>query len=133
MIRTILLAVVLAVASCQDMRAADTLDTVNAMRAYVGLRPFQRDGNLSQGAEVIAQQMARQRRTGHMGWHRRYGARAEGTGMRSGSDPRGYRFLACYTADGHPRCTISRGQYSYAGASSVVGRDGRTYYVLLLR
>jgi len=118
---------------CAHALAADALQSVNAMRAYVGLQPFAQDPNLSYGAEVIAQTMARQRRTGHMGWHKRYGARAEGTGMRSRPDPHGYRFLACYTADGHPSCKISRGQYRYAGASSVVGRDGRTYYVLLLR
>ena len=131
--RIVLIALMLILLCQQASRAADTLHTVNAMRAYVGLRPFTPDPNLAQGAEVIAQQMASTRRSGHIGWHKRFGARAEGTGMRSGADPNGFRFLACYSADGHPSCRISHGQYHFAGASSVVGRDGRTYYVLLLR
>ncbi len=127
--RVLLLAVSVATVFCcpcddSSAVAADTLYALNVMRAHTGRRPYTQDPRLQYGAEAIAQEMARRRITGHIGWHRRFGARAEGTGRRSIADHRGHRFLACYSA--------SR-RYRHAGAASVVGRDGRTYYCLLIR
>ena len=104
--------------------AADVLQSLNVMRRSYGLPPYLPDPRLAQGAETICHTMARQGRSGHIGWHTRFGARAEGTGNRSITDPLGRRFYACYSA--------SR-RFRYAGASAVVGRGGRTFYTLILR
>lgn len=101
---------------------ADALPWLNAQRAAVGLPPYIQDPALQAKAERDCQIRANRGRSGHLGGSLSPG-RAEGVGMRGGSDPEGRRFLSCLQASQ---------RYRYAGAAVVVGRGG-TYYQLLLR
>lgn len=112
----------LLLAACGVAHGNDALPWLNAQRAAVGLPPYQQDPRLQAKAERDCQIRASRGRSGHLGGSLSPG-RAEGVGMRGGSDPEGRRFLSCLQASQ---------RYRYAGAAVVVGRGG-TYYQLLLR
>lgn len=89
---------------------------VNAIRARRGLQPFIEDPALTAVAYRKASMQARRGRMFHPGGSMG-GARYEGVGV-------GSRFSACYL--------FSQGS-RYAGAATVVGRNGRRYHCLLIR
>lgn len=121
----LLLAILLALGAASSLPAhgADALQCVNSRRAMIGLPPLVHDPQLFVLAERESLLQAQRGRMGHILGAPRP-ARAAGVGMQSRSDPQGRYFQSCYAA--------SR-SYQYAGASVVVGRDGRTYYTLMLR
>lgn len=102
---------------------AECLEMCNARRALLGLFPLQYDIALSELAEREAQAQASKRRMGHVNGCPSP-ARNAGVGYTSRSDYQGRYFNSCYC--------ITR-SHRYAGAAVVVGRDGRTYYALMVR
>ena len=102
---------------------ADVLHNVNVRRSYLGLPPFIHDPRLTQLAERESNIQASRGRMGHYSGCPSP-ARGAGVGYTSYRDPTGRRFQSCYAATR---------KYRYAGASAVVGRNGRTYYTLMLR
>lgn len=108
--------------------AVDSLAEVNAMRARRGLRPFIPDPLLTQGAMACADARASRRLHAHTGNDFAYlppGAHARAGGCEGGSWGYGaeQEWSTC--------CTFEN--YTYAGAASVVGPDGKRYMQLFVR
>ncbi len=98
---------------------ADELDEVNAKRAQRGLPAFQRDAGLTQAARSAATYRAERLMFDHTANDFQFlpaGSTASEAGCAAYPPQDG--FLAC--------CLNSR--YIYAGAASVVGRDGRAFH-----
>lgn len=106
---------------------SDALAEVNAKRASRGLRPYQFDAGLTQAARACAQHRADRLMFGHvMGGMGDFqfvppGTRCDATGC--AAYPPSMGFLACAVYD----------NYRYAGAATVIGRDGRAYHSLFVR
>ena len=97
---------------------------VNAQRAARGLRPFVHDPLLTQAAEACASHRAGRFLFGHTANDFQFlpaGAVAHAAGC--AAYPASYGFMAC--------CTYE--DYHYAGASSVMGADGKMYHHLFVR
>jgi hypothetical protein len=102
----------------------DALDELNAMRAARGLRPYIRDNNLTRAAIGAALYRAERRIFGHCPndfVHVPNGSSASAAGC--AAYPAEDGFLACCMFD----------SYTYAGAYSVKGADGRMYHHLFVR
>ena len=102
---------------------SNSLASLNANRAARGLYPLASAGDLQIQAEREAVIRAQRGISGHLPGGAAPG-RAEGVGVRSGSDHWGQRFLTCF---------MDTRKYRYAGAATAVNRRGRSFYVLLLR
>lgn len=103
---------------------ADALDQVNAQRAARGLPAYLRDGGLSLAAENAAQYRAANRLFGHCSNDFAFlppGSTADAAGC--AAHPPSYGFLACAVYDG----------YQFAGAATIIGRDGLAYHHLFVR
>ena len=96
--------------------SGSALAEVNMLRAQRGLAPFIEDASLSTVAYQKASIQANRGAMGHPGGSLG-GARYEGVGM-------GSQFVSCYLYSNVGR---------YAGAASVVGRNGQRYHCLLIR
>jgi hypothetical protein len=97
---------------------------VNAKRAARGLRPFQHDPLLTIAAEACAAHRAQHRLFGHSANDFQFlpaGAKANAAGC--AAYPASYGFMACCVYD----------SYTFAGAASVTGPDGRVYHHLFVR
>lgn len=102
---------------------ADALAQVNAQRAARGLRPFLRDEGLSQAANRCAAFRARHGLFGHTGNDFSFVVGGGASAAGCAAYPASYGFMAC--------CTYEN--YTYAGAASVVGADGRSYHHIFVR
>jgi len=110
-------------------QATDALDEVNAQRAARGLKPYIRDENLTQGAMAAAKFRADRLMFGHTASdHAHLPARTferfRLTNIAAGcaAYPKSYGFMACAVYD----------NYTYAGAATVTGRDGKRYCQLFV-
>ena len=100
------------------------LAEVNALRAARGLRPFLHDSGLTQAAQAAASWRAANHVQGHASNDFSFlppGASATAAGCAANGPEWG--FMACCVYDG----------YTWAGAASVVGADGRRYCHLFVR
>lgn len=102
--------------SSESTTPESAMDEVNAIRAQQGLPEFIEDPSLTAVAYSKAAIQANRGAMGHPGGSMG-GARYEGVGM-------GYRFTTCYLYSNAGR---------YAGAATVVGRNGQRYHCLLIR
>jgi hypothetical protein len=107
------------------VRGDDALAEVNATRAQRGLRPYQPDPLLHQAAVACAKQRAARLISGHLPEsdfsYLPSGASAAAAGCAAWTSDWGWG--SCCTFD----------NYSYAGASWVMGQDGRRYMHLFVR
>lgn len=104
-------------------KSEDALDRVNAQRAARGLPAFVRDANLTAAAEACASHRATYLLFGHSANDFAFlpaGTSADAAGC--AAYPSDYGFMAC--------CTYE--SYRFAGAASVVGRDGKVYHHLFV-
>ena len=99
------------------------LDEVNAKRAARGLRPFVHDPLLTAAAERCAAFRATQRMFGHTSNDFAFLLGASASAAGCAAYPASYGFMACCVYDG----------YTYAGAATVVGPDGRSYHHIFVR
>lgn len=105
----------------------DALDEVNAARARRGLRPYLRDAGLTQAAQSAATYRATHRIFGHvsggMGDFRFLppGSHASAAGCGALEPSWGFRSCAMFES------------WTYAGAATVRGADGRLYHHLFVR
>jgi hypothetical protein len=120
----------LVLSQSQTFAAVDGLQELNAKRASMRLRPFERDEVLSQAAAKAADYRAARHLEGHVWPHwegRRYvnindysflpaGARCESTGC-GAAEPRMWGWMTCCEDE----------DYRYAGAAWAWGRDGQRY------
>lgn len=104
---------------------SDALAEVNATRAQRGLRPYLPDPLLNQAAQACASQRASRMIQGHLPEsdfsYLPAGAHASSAGCAAWTPDWGWG--SCCTYD----------NYTYAGASWVMGRDGRRYMHLFVR
>ncbi len=122
MIRLFAIALLAGVAGTAS--ATDALDTVNAQRAQRGLPAYERDDALTVAAEQAATFRAHHGLFGHTGNDFVFlpaGVSADAAGC--AAYPPSMGFMACATYE----------SYRYAGASTVIGRDGRAYHHLFVR
>lgn len=110
--------------------ATDALAEVNAKRAARGLRPFAHDPLLTAAAERCAAFRANYRHPngavglfGHTSNDFAFLQGASASAAGCAAYPASYGFLAC--------CVYEN--YTYAGAASVMGADGRMYHHLFVR
>ena len=105
----------------------DALDILNAQRAARGLRPYLRDTGLTLAARAAATFRARHLLFGHvtggMGDFQFLAPGVTAAAAGCAAYPPQDGFLACAMYDG----------YTYAGAYTVVGPDGRGYHHLFVR
>ena len=99
--------------------ATDALDELNAQRAARGLRPYLRDPNLTLGAINVAKFRAERLIAGHS-VNDFLGLPVGTTAVAAGCAawPVGLGFGACGVYD----------RYTFCGAASVMGRDGKLYH-----
>ena len=119
----ILVLVVFGVTLAKGQTISNALPALNAQRAARGLYPLLPAPDLQRQAEYESIVRAERRISGHLPGGCSPG-RAEGVGMRSGADPYGRNFIACYTTTRRHR---------YAGAAAAVNRRGQSFYTLILR
>jgi hypothetical protein len=116
--------------SVAGIAAQDGLDTVNRQRASKGLKPFIRDEAMSQGAAKIADYRAANLISGHVRGNRGDfaflppGARATAGG--AGAWPMDIVNIL------HWGTCCSDENWTYAGAASAMGRDGKLYMHLFV-
>ena len=104
--------------------APDALDEVNVVRVRAGLRPFIRDEGLTKAATGAAMFRAERLIEGHSSNDFAFvpaGSSADAAGC--GAMDASWGFRACCTHE----------NWTYAGAASVRGRDGRVYHHLFVR
>ena len=104
--------------------AGDALEEVNAARAARGLRPFVRDESLTVAARLAASFRAAHRIAGHTDNDFRFlpsGASARAAGCGALEPSWGFRACCVYES------------WTYAGAATVRGSDGRLYHHLFVR
>ena len=101
----------------------DALAEVNAARAKRGLPAFRRDEALTKGAKAAAAYRAEHRIAGH---YRDFSFLPEGATAKAagcGALPPSWGFQAC--------CVYER--WTYAGAATAKGKDGRLYHHIFVR
>lgn len=102
----------------------DALQQVNQARAQRGLRPYIFDGPLARAARACAEFRASRRIEGHTPNDFQFlPSDATATAAGSGALEPSWGFQTCAMFDG----------YTYAGAASVVGPDGKVYHQLFVR
>lgn len=99
------------------------LDAVNAKRAARGLRPFLHDPVLTVAAERCAAFRAEHKLFGHTGNDFAFAPVGYAASAGCAAYPASYGFMACCVYD----------NYTYAGAASVMGPDGRMYHHIFVR
>lgn len=118
-----LIAMLAALALSGSASADDALAVVNAQRAARGLPAFLPDPGLQLAAERAAAHRAASLMFAHTVNDFQFlppGCSADAAGC--AAYPASYGFMACATYD----------RYTYAGAASVLGRDGKTYHHLFV-
>jgi hypothetical protein len=101
------------------LEATDALDRLNSQRVQRGLRPYIRDDMLTAGAKQAAGWRAARLMAGHS--VNDFSALPKGaiaTTAGCAAWPVEFEFGACGAYDG----------YTYAGAATAIGRDGRAYH-----
>lgn len=103
----------------------DALAEVNAVRAQRGLRPYQHDPLLHQAARAAAKQRAARLISGHLPESDFSYVPSGGSATAAG--------CAAWTPDWGWGACCTYDNYTYAGASWVMGQDGRRYMHLFVR
>jgi hypothetical protein len=105
--------------------ATCALDEVNAARARRGLKPFLKCDLLTVGAINVAIFRAARRIEGHTG--------NDFAGLPEGTPAHAAGCAAWPVGSGWGACCTYDVEYTYAGAASAVGPDGRRYMHLFVR
>ena len=105
----------------------DSLDEVNARRAARGLRPFIKDGGLTQAAATCAKVRAASFIDGHLG-----GTMSDFSYLPAGVSASAAGCGALEPSWGWGTCCMDD-NYTYAGAAWVMGANGKRYMHLFVR
>jgi len=111
--------------SADSASGEDALAEVNAVRAQRGLHPYQHDPLLHQAARAAAKQRAARLISGHLPESDFSYVPSGGSATAAG--------CAAWTPDWGWGACCTYDNYTYAGASWVMGQDGRRYMHLFVR